>query len=111
MQLDLEELDSDVINPSLLDPVLIAGVERRVLVLEFLLVVALLTWKGLTPAAVLLALLIVVPLHLCAARVAQGEPRVFDILLRHLRWAKYYPAHGSCRAAHPPVKPSVPGAR
>ncbi len=107
----VEELESEVINPSLLEPVLIAGVERRVLGLEFLLVVVLVTWKGLTPLVVLLAVLIVGPLHVSAARAAQEDPRMFDIVLRHLRWRKVYPSHGSYSAAHPPVRPSIPGAK
>lgn len=109
--MNVDELDSEVINPSLIDPVLIAGVERRVLGLEFLIVVALITWKGLILAAVMLALAIVIPLHLGVVRITRGEPRILDIVLRHLRWARYYPSHGTRRAAHPPVKPSIPGAK
>jgi type IV secretory pathway TrbD component len=109
--MSVEETDADVIHPSLLEPVLIAGVERRVLALEFLFVVLLVTLKGLTPGSVLVALLVVGPAHLAAMRLSRLEPWMFEVLRRHLRWRRCYPPHGSWRAVPPPPRPSVPGGR
>lgn len=106
-----KELDLDVIHPSLTQPVLWGGVERRVVGAEFMVVVLLLTWKGITPGALLLVACIVVPLHLIARRVAREDPRMFDLFLRNLGWLRHYPPHASIYTAPPPVKSSIPGAK
>lgn len=105
------KLDLDVIHPSLTQPVLWGGVERRVVGAEFMLVVLLLTWKGMTPAALLLAASIVIPTHLIARRVAREDPRMFDLFLRSLTWLRRYPPHAGIHTAPPPTKSSIPGAR
>jgi type IV secretory pathway TrbD component len=105
------ELDLDAIHSSLTQPVLWGGVERRVVALEFALVVLVFTWKGIVPFSVVLGLVLVVPLHLAARRVARVDPRMFDLFLRSLAWQRYYPPHATIQAATPPVPPSIPGAR
>jgi type IV secretory pathway TrbD component len=109
--MNADELDLDAIHPSLTQPVLWGGVERRVVALEFVVVVLLVTWKGIVPFSVVLALVLVLPLHLAARRIARIDPRMFDLFLRSLAWRRYYPPHASIQAATPPVKPSIPGAR
>jgi type IV secretory pathway TrbD component len=106
-----DDPSDDVINPSLLDPVLIGGVERRVLGLEFFFVVAFISVKGLTPVTVLLAVLIIGPLHVAAMRMSQVDPRIFDTILRHLGWQGHYPPHGSHRSVHPPIRACIRGPR
>lgn len=102
-------LDLDIIHPSLTKPVLWGGVERRVVGVEFMIVVGILTWKGITPGAMLLVACIVIPMHLIARRTAREDPRMLDLVLRSLAWRRHYPAHGSFQAASPPTKPSIPG--
>jgi len=104
-------VDLDVIHPSLTKPVLWGGVERRIVGIEFIVVVLLLTWKGITPGGLLLVACIVIPLHLIARRTAREDPRMFDLLLRSLSWQRHYSAHGSFKAASPPIKPSIPRRR
>jgi type IV secretory pathway TrbD component len=106
-----EELDLNAIHPSLTQPVLWGGVERRVVAMEFVVVVLLFTWKGIVPFSVVLGIVLVVPLHLGARRIARTDPRMFDLFLRSLAWRRYYPPHAMIQAATPPVKPSIPGAR
>jgi type IV secretory pathway VirB3-like protein len=101
-------VDLDVIHPSLTKPVLWGGVERRVVGIEFMIVLVILTWKGIAPGAVLLVACIVIPMHLIARRTAREDPRMLDLVLRSLAWRRHYPAHGSFRAASPPTKPSIP---
>src|SRR5690606_34241431 len=56
----------DLIHPSLTKPVLWAGVERRIVGIEFMIVVLVVTWRGMTPTALLLISCIVIPMHLVA---------------------------------------------
>ena len=104
-------VDLDIIHPSLTKPVLWGGVERRVVGIEFMVVVVTLTWKGITPGAVLFLACIVIPMHLIARRTAREDPRMLDLVLRSLAWQRHYPAHGSFQAASPPTKPSIPRER
>ena len=101
-------VDLDVIHPSLTKPVLWAGVERRVVAIEFLIVVVIVTWKAITPGTTLLVACVVIPMHLIARRTAREDPRMIDLVLRSLAWQRHYPAHGSFHAASPPTKPSIP---
>ena len=105
------KVDLDVIHPSLTKPVLWGGVERRIVGLEFMIVVLLLTWKGITPGGLLLVACIVIPMHLVARRTAREDPRMFDLLLRSLAWRRHYPAHGRLHTPPPPTKPSIPRGR
>ena len=102
------KIDLDMIHPSLTKPVLWGGVERRIVGLEFMIVVLLLTWKGMTPGGLLLVACIVIPMHLIARRTAREDPRMFDLLLRSLTWRRHYPAHGRFHAPPPPTNPSIP---
>ena len=104
-------VDLDVINPSLTKPVLWGGVERRIVGIEFILIVLVLTWKGISPGALALVGCVVIPMHLIARRIAREDPRMFDLFLRSLAWRRYYPAHGSYRAAPTAAKPSIPRAK
>ena len=103
-------VDLDVIHPSLTKPVLWGGVERRVVAIEFMIVVVIVTWKAITAETLLLVACIVVPMHLIARRIAREDPRMLDLALRSLAWHRHYPAHGSFHAASPPTKPSIPKA-
>ena len=109
MQTDAPELD--LIHPSLTQPVLWGGVERRVIAVEFVIVVLLFTWKGITPFSVVLGLCLVLPLHFVARRIAREDPRMFDLFLRSVGWRRFYPPHATIHAPTPPVRPSIPGAR
>jgi type IV secretory pathway VirB3-like protein len=107
-----DELDRDRIHPSLTRPVLWAGVERRVIGVEFMVIVLVVTWKGITFGSLLLAASFVVPVHLVARYAAGKDPRMTDLFVRSLAWRRrYYPPHADLHAAQPPVKPSIPGAR
>ena len=103
-------VDVDVIHPSLTKPVLWAGVERRVVAIEFMIVVVIVTWRAITPGTILLVACIVIPIHLIARRTAREDPRMLDLVLRSLAWDRHYPAHGTVHTASPPTKPSIPPA-
>ncbi len=109
--MNADELDRDRIHPSLTRPVLWAGVERRVVGVEFVVVVLLVTWKGITLGSVLLAACIVLPVNLVARYTASRDPRTTDLFVRSLAWRRFYPAHADAHAPPVPVKPSIPGAR
>lgn len=102
------DVDLDVIHPSLTKPVLWGGVERRVVGVEFILVVLIITWQGITPGGLLLIACTVLPMHLIARRTAREDPRMFDLFLRSLAWHHHYPAHGSFDSATAPIRSSIP---
>jgi type IV secretory pathway VirB3-like protein len=103
--------DLDLIHPSLTKPVLWAGVERRIVAVEFMVVVMILTWKGITPGALALVACIIAPIHLIARRAALEDPRMFDLILRSIAWRRHYPAHARFEATPPTPKPSIPSRR
>lgn len=101
--------DLDVIHPSLTRPVLWGGVERRVVGIEFLITVLLITWRGMAPGTLAVVACIVIPIHLIARRVARADPRMFDLFLRNLTWRQHYAPHAPIRVVAAPAKPSIPG--
>ncbi|HEX8430967.1 MAG TPA: VirB3 family type IV secretion system protein [Longimicrobium sp.] len=109
--MNLEELDRDLVHPSLTRPVLWAGVERRVVGVEFMVLVLLVTWKGITLGSVVLGAFIVLPIHLVARYAAGVDPRMTDLFVRSLAWRRYYPPHAGIHAAPQAVRPSIPGAK
>lgn len=109
--MNLEELDRDLIHPSLTKPVLWAGVERRIVGVEFVVLVLLVTWKGITLGSVVLGACIVLPVHLAARYAASVDPRMTDLFVRSLAWRRHYAPHADIHTAPSPVKSSIPGAK
>lgn len=103
-----KDVELDVIHPSLTKPVLWGGVERRIVGIEFILVVLIVTWQGITPGGLLLVACTVLPMHLLARRIAREDPRMFDLFLRSLAWHRHYPAHGAFDSGSAPIRPSIP---
>ena len=84
--------------PSLARPVLIAGVEREVVIpLVGLVLMLLFAFRPnlVTPALALVVITVVFP---ALRRVTQRDPRSFEVLKDHLRVAGYYPAAGAHEA-------------
>ncbi|HYN21022.1 MAG TPA: VirB3 family type IV secretion system protein [Thermoanaerobaculia bacterium] len=86
---------------SLLRPILVAGVEPRIVVLEGTLVATLLLGVGLHTFTVLCALLIALGVHPLLARLSKSDPHALAVYARAVRYQAAYPraAHPSCPAA------------
>lgn len=84
------------VHQSLVRPSLIAGVERRIVVLEGTLALLLVIGVGINPATVAAALFIGLVLHPLLARVSKADPYALAVYARSVRHQAHF-----LRAAHP----------
>ncbi len=101
-------LEAHVIHPSLYRPVLFAGAEPAVVVLEGTTAFALVFGVGLHVATVLLAVFYLTVGHAVMVWVAKQDPQMTALYVRSLGSRDFYPPHASVHAAPPPVHPSIP---
>ena len=95
------------IHPSLTRPVLLAGAERELVLVNGTIVAALIFgvgvhWTSLTMAAVLATLG-----HWALTRAAKHDPHLSRIYIRHVRYQDHYPARPATQALPLYVYPSV----
>ena len=95
------------IHPSLTRPVLLAGAERELVLVNGTIVAALIFgvgvhWTSLTMAAVLATLG-----HWGLTRAAKHDPHLSRIYIRHVRYQEHYPARPATRALPLYIYPSV----
>jgi type IV secretory pathway TrbD component len=102
------ELEAHVIHASLHRPILFAGAEPRVVVLEVTTAFALVFGIGLHVATVLLAVFYLTVVHGVMVWVAKQDPHMIALYVRSLASRDFYPPHGSVHGAPPPVHPSIP---
>ena len=100
-----------VIHASLYRPVLFAGVEPSVAVLEGTTAFALVFGVGLHVATVLLAVFYLTVVHAVMVWVATQDPQMTVLYVRSLGRRDFYPPHASMHGAPPPVHPSIPKGR
>jgi type IV secretory pathway TrbD component len=101
-------LESHVIHPALYRPVLFAGAEPGVVVLEVTTAFALVFGVGLHVATVLLAVFYLTLVHAVMVWVAKQDAQITALYVRSLGARDFYPPHASVHAAPPPVHPSIP---
>jgi len=101
-------LEAHVIHAALYRPVLFAGAEPAVVVLEVTTAFALVFGVGLHVATVLLAAFYLTVVHAVMVWVATQDPQMIGLYVRSLSGRDFYPAHASVHAAPPPVHPSIP---
>ena len=104
-------LEGHVIHAALYRPVLFAGAEPAVVVLEATTAFALVFGVGLHVATVLLAVFYLTVVHAVLVWVAQQDPQMIGLYIRSLSARDFYPPHASVHAAPPPVHPSIPQGR
>jgi type IV secretory pathway TrbD component len=104
-------LEAHVIHPSLYRPVLFAGAEPAIVVLEATTAFALVFGVGLHVATVLLAVFYLTVVHAVMVWVATRDPLMSVLYVRSLSARDFYPPHASVHAAPPPVHPSMPQGR
>jgi type IV secretory pathway TrbD component len=106
-----QTLAAHVIHASLYRPVLFAGVEPSVAVLEGATAFALVFGVGLHIATVLLAVFYLTVVHAVMVWVATQDPQMTMLYVRSLGRRDFYPPHAGVHGAAPPVHPSIPKGR
>ena len=96
-----------MIHASLYRPVLFAGAEPAVVVLEVTTAFALVFGVGLHVATVLLAVFYLTVVHAVMVWVAKQDPQMTALYVRSLVTRDFYPPHASVHGAAPPVHPSI----
>ncbi len=104
-------LETHAIHAALYRPVLFAGAEPAVVVLEVTTAFALVFGVGLHVATVLLAVFYLTVVHAVMVWVATQDPQMIGLYVRSLGARDFYPPHASVHAAPPPVHPAIPGGR
>ena len=104
-------LDAHTIHASLHRPVLFAGAEPPVVVLEATTALALLFGIGIHVATVVLAGFYATVVHGVMVWVAKQDSHMIALYVRSLSARDFYPAHGGVRAGPSPVHPSIPPLR
>jgi type IV secretory pathway TrbD component len=99
------------IHSALYRPVLMAGVDRGLVIVEATLVTALAVMGGLDWRTLGAAALLVLVLHPAMAWAARGDAAIAEVYVRSLGAQDYYPAAAGWRSSPPAVRPAVPGAR
>jgi type IV secretory pathway TrbD component len=101
-------LDVHRIHAALYRPVLFAGAEPAVVVVEVSTAFALVFGIGLHLATVLLAIFYLTVVHSTMVWVAQRDPAMIALYVRSLAARDFYPPHASVHAPSPSVRPSIP---
>ena len=100
-----------MIHSSLHRPVLMAGVERGLVIVEATLVTALVVMGGLDWRTLSVAALLVVVLHPAMAWATRAASGIAEVYVRSLGAQDFYPPVASWRARPAPVRPALPRGR
>ena len=98
------------LHASLHRPVLFAGAEPAVVIVEVTTAFALVFGVGLHVATVLLAAFYLTVVHSVMVWVAAQDPQMSALYVRSLGAQDFYPARGGLHAGSLPVPPSIPRA-
>jgi type IV secretory pathway TrbD component len=104
-------LEAHPIHPALYRPVLFAGAEPAVVVLEVTTAFALVFGAGLHVATVLLALLYLTVVHAVMVWVAKHDARMTVLYVRSLSGRDFYAPHGGVHGGSPHVHAAIPRAQ
>ena len=101
-------LEAHPIHPALYRPVLFAGAEPAVVVLEVTTAFALVFGAGLHVATVLLALFYLTVVHAVMVWVARHDAHMTALYVRSLASRDFYPPHAGVHGGSPPVHAAIP---
>ena len=107
----LQAIETHAIHASLYRPVLFAGVEPAVAVLEGTTAFALVFGVGLHVATVLLAVFYLTVVHAVMVWVANADPQMTVLYVRSLGSRDFYPPQAGLRGVPASVHPSIPQGR
>jgi type IV secretory pathway TrbD component len=103
--------EAHVIHAALYRPVLMAGVDRGLVIIEATLVTALVVMGGLDWRTLSAAALLVLVLHPTMAWATRADEAIGEVYVRSLGAQDFYPAVGGFRARPAAVRPAIPPAR
>ena len=95
------------IHSSLTRPLLLAGAERELVLINGTAIAALIFGVGFHLASVTVAIVFATIGHWALTRVARHDPQMSRIYIRHVRYQEYYPSRASVKASPAYVFPSV----
>ena len=95
------------IHQSLSRPLLLAGAERALVLVNGTLIAALIFGVGVHWASLGMAALLATLGHWGLTRAARHDPQLSRIYVRHVRYQEYYPARAAVQAPAGYVFPSV----
>ena len=95
------------IHQSLSRPLLLAGAERALVLVNGTLIAALIFGVGVHWASLTMAALLATLGHWGLTRAARHDPQLSRIYVRHVRYQEYYPARAAVQAPPGCVFPSV----
>jgi type IV secretion system protein VirB3 len=91
------------LHQSLIRPILLAGAERNLAMLNGVIAAALVFGVG-SLWAVGLGILFAVVVHALLVRLAKRDHQFFDVYRRHITYQEYYPARALVGAPEPIIK-------
>ena len=95
------------IHQSLSRPLLLAGAERALVLVNGTLIAALIFGVGFHWASLGMAALLATLGHWALTRAARHDPQLSRIYVRHVRYQEYFPARAAVQAPPGYVFPSV----
>ena len=105
---DTTAREEHVVHTSLYRPVLFAGAEPAVVIVELSTAFALVFGIGLHVATVVLAVLYLTVVHGVMVWVAKQDAQMTSLYVRSLSAKDFYAPHAEIYAATPVVRPSLP---
>ena len=105
------ELQRTPIHQSLVRPILLAGAERRLAILNWLFMAALIFGVGLHLYTLALATLLGTVGHWGLRQAAKFDPQLSEVYVRHLHYQRFYPPCAGVTAPVAPIHPAVPQIR
>jgi type IV secretory pathway TrbD component len=104
-------LEQHVIHASLYRPILFAGAEPGVVILEIATSFALVFGVGIHVATLALAGFYLTALHSLMVSIAKDEPQMIGLYVRSLAGHDFYFAHAGIQASLVVPKPSIPSVK
>jgi type IV secretory pathway TrbD component len=105
------EVQRTLIHQALTRPVLLGGAERRLAILNWLIVAALIFGVGLHLYTVAIATVLGTAGHWALRQAAKFDAQLSEVYIRHLHYQRYYPPRAAITAQPAPVHPAVPRLR
>ena len=98
----------NVIHPSLVRPVLLAGAERQLAIANWITAAALIFGGGLHWYTVAMGAFLLTVGHWALVQAAKFDPQLSQVYVRHIRYQDYYTARAPISASPPRIRVSVP---
>ena len=95
------------IHLSLTRPLLLAGAERQLVLVNGTIIAALIFGVGFYWASITAAIVLATVGHWGLTRAAKHDPQMSRVYVRHIRYQEYYPARAAVDAPPGYVFPSV----